>query len=270
MRVESAECGVRSENPLLFLRNVSVGYPGKIIVRDVSLELSAGEFCALLGLNGSGKTTLLKGICGLLPLSGGCCSINSTDLSVLNEKKRAVYVSMIPQRHSKLIGVTVLDAVLMGFNAKLGIFEAPSSNDKKTALEALEKMEIPHLINEDYSRLSEGQKQLVILARTLVQNTPLMLMDEPDSALDFSNKHMTLARIRKLVRDENKACLVSLHDPNLAIRYCDRLILLDNGEITSELKLSGAGRNDIQACLSTVYKDITVYEQNGDFRHFVG
>jgi iron complex transport system ATP-binding protein len=257
---------MNNTTPLLSLQNVSVGYPGKDIVRDVSFDVHTGEFCALLGLNGSGKTTLLKGICGLLPLSGGSCHIDGTDISKMSEKKRAGFVSMIPQRHSKLIGITVLDAVLMGLNARLGILETPSAKDKTLAFEALEKMEIPHLYKEDFSRLSEGQKQLVILARTIVQNAPVMLMDEPDSALDFPNKHKTLARIQKLVRDERKACLVTLHDPNLAMNFCDKLILLDNGEIASEVQLKNTGKDDIQKKLTTVYKKITVYEFDGVYK----
>jgi len=253
---------VSLNNVVLSLQKVYVGYGGRIITRDISFDIEAGEVCALLGLNGSGKTTLLKGICGFLPLSGGHIYTGDINLTSLNERKRARYVSYIPQRHSKLTGVTVIDAVLMGFNVNLGVLELPSAEDKALAMKALEKMEIPHLAGEDFSRLSEGQKQLVILARTLVQNAPVMLMDEPDSALDFPNKHKTLARIRGLVRSEGKACLVTLHDPNLALDYCDKLVLLDNGQVVSELHLSGASRDDIQSCLSSVYENIAVCEVN--------
>jgi len=256
----------KENNAALSLRDVSVGYGGRKVIDGVSLDVGAGELCALLGLNGSGKTTLLRGICGLLPLSGGRCSANGLDLSAVHEKKRARYISLIPQRHSKLIGVAVIDAVLMGLNAKLGVFELPSAEDKALALEALEKMEIPHLAAEDFSRLSEGQKQLVILARTLVQNAPVMLMDEPDSALDFPNKHSTLSRIRNLIHTEGKACLVTLHDPNLALTFCDKLILLDKGKVASEIRLSNATKDDIQCCLSSVYENITVYEYDNTFK----
>ncbi|MCL2221647.1 MAG: ABC transporter ATP-binding protein, partial [Oscillospiraceae bacterium] len=181
---------------MLIIDSVSIGYADKQVVKNVSFTVSQGEFCALLGLNGSGKTTLLKGICGLLPISDGRCFFDKIDLTKLGEKNRAKYVSLIPQRHSKLIGVTVMDAVLMGLNAKLGFLEFPSHQDKDSARNALEKMGVSHLANEDFSKLSEGQKQLVILARTLVQDAPIMLMDEPDSALDFPNKYMILSEAR--------------------------------------------------------------------------
>ena len=251
--------------PLLSIQGVSVGYGSKTIVFDVSFDISAGEFCALLGLNASGKTTLLKGICGLLALTGGCCIVNSLDCGGLNEKERARYISYMPQRHSKLIGVTVLDAVMMGLNARLGALESPSAQDKARASEALEKMDIPHLAGEDFSRLSEGQKQLVILARTLVQDAPVMLMDEPDSSLDFPNKQRILSGIRQLIRSQHKAGLITLHDPNLALAHCDRLILLREGRVVSEIKLTGAGLEEVQSCLSLVYNDITLLEHDGKY-----
>ncbi|MCL2249333.1 MAG: ABC transporter ATP-binding protein [Oscillospiraceae bacterium] len=254
---------------MLSLNSVYVGYPGKQVVKNVSFDVFPGEFCALLGLNGSGKTTLLKGICGLLPISDGKCLLGGTDLTELNEKKRAKYTSLIPQRHSKLIGVTVIDAVLMGYNAKLGFLEFPSQTDKGLAANALEKMGILHLANNDFSKLSEGQKQLVILARSIVQDAPVMLMDEPDSALDFPNKHMILSAVRKLVKESaeiEKSCLLTLHDPNLALRFCDRLILLHEGEVVAVVSLADANCEDVQSSLSAVYEGITVYERDGCFR----
>jgi len=250
---------------LLSLRDISVGYGETPVVTGASFDIAAGEFCALLGLNGSGKTTLLKGLCGLLPVIGGRCFSRGLDCTDFNEKERARTFSYIPQRFSKLISVTVMDAVIMGLNAKLGMLELPSAADKASAMEALEKMEIPHLAGEDFSRLSEGQKQLVILARALVQNAPIMLMDEPDSSLDFPNKHRTLARIRRLISDESKAGLVTLHDPNLALAHCDRLVMLHDGKVASDIRLAGAGADEVRSCLSTIYGEVSLYEHGGKY-----
>ena len=250
-------------NHLLSVRDLSAGYGGKSVVKDVSFDVSAGECCGLLGLNGSGKTTLLKSICGLLPVSGGGCYLSGIDCSKMNEKERARCFSYMPQRLSKLIGVTVLDAVMMGLNPKLGLLEFPLESHKADSRQALDKMGIPHLAGDDYSRLSEGQKQLVILARSLVQNAPVMMMDEPDSALDYTNKHKTLTRIRRLIRDEGKTALVTLHDPNLALSYCDRLILLHEGTVISEVRLSDASAEEVRSCLATIYGEITLLEHDG-------
>ena len=253
---------------LLSIRDMSAGYGGKSVVKDVSFDVGAGECCGLLGLNGSGKTTLLKTICGLLPISGGGCYLNGIDCSKMNEKERASCFSYMPQRLSKLIGVTVFDAVMMGLNPRLGLFEFPSESHKAGALQALDKMGIPHLAGADFSRLSEGQKQLVILARALVQNAPVMMLDEPDSALDFINKHKTLKRIHRLIRDEGKTALVTLHDPNLALAYCDRLILLHEGEVISQVRLSEANAEEVRSCLAKIYGEITLLEHDGKLAVF--
>ena len=252
-------------SPLLSLKGLSVGYGGNTVVRNVSFDIFAGEFCALLGLNASGKTTLLKGICGLLPPVDGSCFAGELDCTGLSEKKRASYISYIPQRASKLIGVTVLDAALMGLNARLGALEFPSARDRSTVLDILEKVGVGHLADTDFSRLSEGQKQLTVLARTLAQNSPVMLMDEPDSALDFLARRRLLGLFRSLIKSESKAGLVTLHEPDLALNYCDRLLLLHDGKIVSEIRLSEASPDDIKKGLSVIYGDITVMEYCGNY-----
>ena len=252
-------------NDLLSLRNISAGYGGKTIVKDVSLDIPAGEFCAILGLNGSGKTTLIKAISGLLPISTGSCFVCDDDCTKLSEYKRARYMSYIPQRHSKLIGVNVEDAVLMGLNPKLRFFEFPTAQDKELVDNALRKLDIRELKNEVFSELSEGQKQLVILARVLVQNAAVLLMDEPDAALDFNNRHSMLAKIRTLIKSEKKAGLVALHDPNLALSYCDRILLFADGEIVDDINITKVTAQKIRECLETVYKGIAVYEINGTY-----
>jgi len=248
-----------TKNPILSIQNLSAGYGKKIIIRDINLDIFPGEFCALLGLNGSGKTTLLKALCGLIPVSNGSVLSNGEDITHINEKNRAGYISYIPQRYSKLIGVTVLEVVLMGLNPHLGLFESPSQADKEQARTILKKMQILHLIDEDFSKLSEGQKQKVILSRALVQNAPIMLMDEPDSALDFTGKHQILAKIKSLIHANEKAGFVTLHDPNLALAHCDRLILLHEGGIKSEINLTIAGDDEIEGKLSEIYEGITLY-----------
>lgn len=232
-------------NGLLSLTNITAGYGGRKIVRDISLEIGKGEFCALLGLNGSGKTTLLKAICGLIPSQTGSCFVDGLNCTRFHEDKRARYISYIPQRHSKMQGVTVCDVVLMGCNPHLGLLGSPTREDKEQAESIISKMGLSDLIGWDFARLSEGQKQLVILTRTLVQNAHVMLMDEPDSALDFLNRHMVLTKIREIIRREGKAGLITLHDPNSALAYCDRIILIKNGEVAGQLEPAKAFKNEI-------------------------
>lgn len=110
----------------------------------------------------------------------------------------------------------------------------------------------------DFGHLSGGQKQLILLARCMVQDAPAMLMDEPDSALDFVNRHMVLEKIRDLIHREQKAGLITLHDPNFAMAYCDRLILLERGEICGEVNMHTADAEEVQRTLARIYGEICI------------
>ena len=256
---------INNNNSILSIQNLYSGYNRNFVVENINLDIHKGEFCALLGPNGSGKTTLLKCLCGLLPVFSGKFFSNGVDITNLNEKHRAEYISYIPQRYTDIIGVSVFEIVLMGYNSKLGFFESPSYWDKDFAKKVLDKMQILHLAGEDFSRLSEGQKQKVILSRALVQNAPIMLMDEPDSALDFPGKHQILSKIRSVIHSNDKAGLVTLHDPNLAISHCDRLILLDEGQVRAEIDMASVSKSELRQKLSLIYEGIKVSTLSGKF-----
>jgi iron complex transport system ATP-binding protein len=249
----------------LVLESITAGYGGREIIKDIWLKIRSGEFCALLGRNGSGKTTLVKALCGLVPIESGRCLVDGINCAGLHERKRARYLSYIPQRHSKMQGVAVLDAVLMGYNPHLPLLSSPSREDRKRAEDILFQMGMGALIHSDFAHLSEGQKQLVILARALVQDTPVMLMDEPDSALDFANRHMVLQKIRDLIHYREKVGLITLHDPNFAFAYCDSVVLLKDGAVTGHLDLAGTTSEEIRLQLSPIYGEVMVLEQNHRF-----
>lgn len=251
--------------PLLQVEHLSGGYGRNLVVRDVGLTVAGGEFCALLGLNGCGKTTLIKSICGLLPTREGRCLVDGEDCTKLNERQRALRMSYIPQRGSLITGKTVLEVVLMGCNPRLGLLDSPGERHRKQGLEALARLGLEGCGDREYAALSEGQKQLVILARTLVQDAPVMLMDEPDSALDFVNRNLVLEKVRQVLRAQNRAGLISLHDPNFALSYCDRLLLMKQGAIVEDLPLEQASREDVEAALAGIYGRISVLEHRGGF-----
>lgn len=250
---------------ILSVEHLSSGYDRVEIVQDVGFTVNSGEFCALLGLNGCGKTTLIKTICGFLPVSEGQCLVDGQDCTRLNEYQRAMRMAYIPQRGSLITGKTVLDVVLMGYNPHLRMLESPGKKQRQKAVEILERLGLTDYVDRDYAKLSEGQKQLVILARTLVQDTPVLLMDEPDSALDFVNRNMVLEKVRDIIHTQNKAGLISLHDPNFALAYCDCLLLMKEGRIVRELSLNGASREILENALSEIYGNIRVLEYPGGF-----
>ena len=249
---------------LFSLDKVKISYGKNEIVHGVSMDIAKGEFCALLGLNGSGKTTILHACCGFLPMEGSCIAAD-TECKGLNEKKRARLISFIPQVCSLQGGRTALDVVLMGFNSQLGLLESPSSVHKRAALAAMERLNCAEFAEKDFGALSQGQRQIVILARCIVQDSPVMLMDEPDSALDFVNRTMVLDKVRNVLQSQGRAGLISLHDPNFAMAYCDRLLLMKNGTIGQELTLKDASREEVASALSWIYGEICVLEHQGRF-----
>ena len=248
----------------LRLRNISVNYGERKILKNLNLDIPRGEFCGLLGLNGSGKTTLLHVACGFLPMQGECY-VDGENCKNLNERQRARKIAFIPQICSLQGGRTALDVVLMGFNSQLGLLESPSYVHKRAALAAMERLNCAEFAEKDFGALSQGQRQIVILARCIVQDSPVMLMDEPDSALDFLNRHMVLSKIRELIKEENKAGLITLHDPNFAMAYCDRLLLLKEGRLVGELDMRRAKADEVKKKLSLIYGDIELLQSGDSF-----
>lgn len=243
----------------LIVKNNTSGYGEQIVVDDISFEVRQGEFSALLGLNGCGKTTLLKSVCGLIPLKSGSVFCDKYNCLDLDEKERAKIISFIPQKMSQISGLSALDVVQMGFNPYLGLLDKPNAMQKKQALEALGKLGVAEIADKDFSHLSEGIKQLVILARTLVQNTPVMLMDEPDSALDYVNKNMVLEKIASIIRSEKKCGLISIHDPLSAIKHCDRLLFMKNGKIAEDIMIADTPKETIRKAFEKLYNGLELF-----------
>lgn len=214
--------------------HLTAGYGDKTVVKDVSFTLEAGCLAGILGANGSGKTTLLKSVCGILPHAGRC-TLHGEPLEGLSARRLARQCGYIPQRSGITIDLPVLDVVLMGFNPRLGLLQQPTAAMRAAARDALQQVGLGGREEDSYLSLSEGQKQLCILARTLVQDCSLLLLDEPESALDFRYRYQMLALLRGWAAQGQRTALVTLHDPALALNCCDRLLLLHEGQLLADL-----------------------------------
>lgn len=240
--------------------HISVSYSSRKVLKDISFSIdSSNSLIGLVGANGCGKTTLLKAICNQLPHEG-TFTLYNRPLEKLSPRELARSLSYIPQRSGIQISISVLDMVLMGFNPILKLLESPSDSMRKSALNALNMAGAAHLANQDYLTLSEGEKQLCVLARTLVQNTPLMLLDEPDSALDFHNKYSMMKTVRHVTELSGKAAMICLHDPMLALDFCDQLILIKDGSILTSIFPKKDSADVIEAAFLALYDNITVKE----------
>jgi iron complex transport system ATP-binding protein len=246
-------------NDILFeVKNLEVFYDNKKIINGIDISLKKSELTALLGLNGAGKTTILKAICGLLSFKSDIYKVCGQDIRNLNAKKKAQYISYVPQKCNFIHNISVLDVVLMGFNPHLKFMQFPSNKQKNLAKQVLDSLGLKNKIYEDYQSLSGGQQQLVILARTIVQQAPVMFFDEPNSALDYPNHHMILEKIRNILMKNNFCGLITLHDPNYALAYCDKILILNDGKISNFIDTKKDSRETIKKKLSEIYSDIEV------------
>lgn len=243
-------------------KNITTSYGRKKVVSDCSFNLKSNTLTALLGTNGCGKTTLLKSIAGILP-HGGESMLTGEKLENLSRKRKAQLISYMPQRTGISMSIPVIDVVLMGYNPFLRLLEDVDKSRKAKVCEALRKLGLEEYINEDFLKLSEGQKQLVYLARTMIEESKLILLDEPDSALDFNNKNKILSLLKEMLTAEKKIGLVCLHDPQLALYFCDKLLLMKNGTIISELSPEKDSISYMEKNLRLIYQDVSLHEITG-------
>ena len=223
-----------SSAPVISCRNLAFSYAHRQVLDAVSLDFHPGEFVALLGCNGAGKSTLLACLSGLKPCRAERLTVDTLDLESAGRREIAKRLSFVPQEHEDMFPFSVLEVVVMGRTVFLGSFGAPSQKDFKQAQAVLEELQISHLAHRIYTGLSGGEKQMVLLARALVQTRKIVFLDEPTNHLDYSNRYKMLAWLKALTREHQSCVVACLHDPNHAMLFADRVILLDQGRILDE------------------------------------
>ena len=215
----------------LVIENLTAGYGKAPVLTRINLSLQKGSICALMGENGSGKTTLIRCINGTLTPTRGKVWVNQKSLASLNRMEIARLISVVPQATHSAFSFSCIDMILMGAVARMKPWASPGRKEISRAMAALEEVGGKKLANRLFNRLSGGERQLVMIARALYQDTPIMLLDEPNTHLDYSNQHSVMELVRDLVKRRNVTALITLHDPNLALFYCDRVAMLKKGEI---------------------------------------
>lgn len=201
------------------VEGVRFGYgarDGAEVLRGVSLQTEAGTIMCLMGVNGCGKSTLIDCILGEHVPTAGVIELNGCDVSNLNAAQRARIVAYVPQVHERSFPYSVLHVVLMGRMAHVRGLAAPDADDKEIAREALATCGMEAFAEREYTSLSGGEMQMVMLARALAQRTPIVLMDEPTAHLDFRNELVFLETVERLVRDEGVTVLMATHAPDQA------------------------------------------------------
>ncbi len=215
----------------LVVENINAGYDKFPVLKDVSLKVDRGSICALMGRNGSGKTTVLRCINAILKPTAGRVFADGRLIHGLSRIEIARLISLVPQGIQVVFSFSCLEMILMGSASRINAWSAPGKTETFKAMEVLEEVGIRALAHRPFNQLSGGERQLVMLARALFQNAPIMLLDEPNSHLDFSNQHRMMALMRDMVKKRGVTALISLHDPNLTLHYCDQVVMLKDGRV---------------------------------------
>lgn len=242
-----------SASTIISCRDLEIGYGSRVVGSGLSIAVDGGEIVCLLGPNGCGKTTLFRTMLGLLPALAGRIEVAGRPLSSLSRKEIARTLAFVPQAHAPGFPYDTLTVVTMGRTAHMGSFSHPSAKDREIAMHALERLGIADLAHRDYSRLSGGQRQLVLIARALAQQAAMIIMDEPTASLDFANQARVLGEIARLVSGESTqapAILLSTHDPDQAFALEARAVLMSQGRIAADGPAAGTLTGDR---LSEVY-----------------
>lgn len=212
---------------MLHVQDISFAYPGtEDILRQISFDLEEGCCLALLGNNGAGKSTLLKCLNRIHEPKGGVIEVEGQNIRTMKRGAIAQSMAYVAQQ-SEGCQLTVFDSILLG--RKPYIKMNPTEEDLAIANHAMERMELSPFALRYTDELSGGELQKVVLARALAQEPRILLLDEPTSNLDLHNQHEVLRVVSQIAKADHIAVVVIIHDLNLALRYCDRFLLIQDG-----------------------------------------
>jgi len=228
------------------LSHLSVGYKvGHAVVSDINLTLQSGKLASLIGENGVGKSTLLKTLTGFLPKLGGSLLLDGKDISEFSKRALARQISIVLTQKPDVQNLTVEEIVGLGRSPYTGFFGKLHANDQQIVDESITAVGIQKLKNRMIQTLSDGERQKVMIAKALAQQTPVIFLDEPTAFLDFSSKVETFQLLQRMAHEMGKLVLLSTHDLELAVRFSDTLLQVNgdglrtvsNEEVTHQMQM---------------------------------
>lgn len=249
----------------LVIDDISCGYNEHKVIQNLSCIFHQGEATAILGSNGVGKSTLIKAILRQNTLLSGNVIVNGDNLGDVSLQKLASYIAYVPQTKDCRYNFSVIDVVMMGASSRISVFSAPGIDEYNQAMEVLKLLDMEEYAERNYSLLSGGEQQMVLIARAIVQNSQFILMDEPASNLDYYNQKILLNTIMSL-KEKNIGIIFITHAPEHAFLCCENVLML---------KQDGSyifGRTDdilITENVSEIYKTkVLVINQEIDNKHY--
>ncbi|MGE4385663.1 MAG: ABC transporter ATP-binding protein [Endomicrobiaceae bacterium] len=211
--------------------NLSCGYAGHEVIKNVSLNINEGDFVGIIGKNGVGKTTFLKSLAGLIKPFSGNVFIDDTDIYKIKKSVLAKKIAFMPQTMQFDFPFSVKDFIMFGRYPYMNMFKYASAEDFSIVREVMNFTGVAEFAERNISELSGGEKQKVLMAQTLSQRTDIIALDEPTSHLDIGSQSSIFKILRMLNEKYNKTVITTIHDLNLAGEFCSRLVLIDKGNI---------------------------------------
>lgn len=206
------------------LQSLSIGYSHKVIAADINAQIKGGELTCLTGRNGTGKSTLMRTLAGFLKPLGGSALLDGHDVSRLSPAERSHLISVVLTDRVDVDGMRVKDLVSVGRQPYTGFFGKMSSDDEEVVNKAIADVGMTDFAGRQVNSLSDGERQKVMIAKALAQQTPVILLDEPTAFLDYPSKKEMFQMLSQLCHEQGKAVLVSTHDLDIALPIADSVI----------------------------------------------
>ncbi|MFI7484292.1 ABC transporter ATP-binding protein [Kocuria sp. M1R5S2] len=215
-------------------RGLTLGYDGRAVVEDLTLAVPDGRITTVIGPNGCGKSTLLRGLGRLLRPMAGTVTLDGVPLSRLSTRRVAQLLAVLPQSHTAPEGLTVADLVSRGRHPRQRWYQQFSRADENAVRRALEATGVAEFADTPVDELSGGQSQRAWISLTLVQDTDILLLDEPTTYLDLAHQVEILELVHRLNRELGRTVVMVLHDISLAARFSDHLVAMDAGRVVAQ------------------------------------
>jgi iron complex transport system ATP-binding protein len=219
--------------PRLALADLSFSYDETPVLHDVTCTVEPGEFLGIVGPNGAGKTTVLRLLSGVASPAVGSATADGQAIDRLDARQRARMIAVVPQSESVTFPWPVYSMIMLGRHPHTRSFGFEQEEDHRAVTAAMQQVGIEHLSRRSVTDLSSGELHRVLIARALAQNTPVILLDEPNAHLDIHHQVELFELLSDLHDSEGRSIVIITHDLNLASMYCDRLLLMDQGRIAS-------------------------------------
>ncbi|MGC8585250.1 MAG: ABC transporter ATP-binding protein [Thermoplasmata archaeon] len=248
---------------MISLKNVDFSYGGEFSLKNINMEINDGKIISVLGPNGSGKTTLLKIISGIINDYSGDVFVDNYNIKNIHRKILSRIISYVPQDLTLGFDFSVKEIVMMGRYPHIPLLSDLNKHDLDIVKNAMEITGIKNLENRSIREISGGEKQRVLIARAIAQESRVIVLDEPTSNLDIKYQLEIMKLLNKMVKNGDKTVIMSMHDINLSIRFCDEIFLMNEGKMVSSGKPDEVINDKI---LSSVYGINAKVLRNGDGR----